>query len=156
MRNNRVGRWFAAGVIGTLFTIIMLALASPVTASGLVTPLAGQDPNSNVIVVSSPGFINNVTAVNPVTNGANFCTDPTCGGTFVCNANGCVVPTCATFACNRLGYTATGPIIDQLPNGVLVVAGYDGNIYHYTFDPTTGKYVETDANGNPLNDVAHA
>ncbi|MHB8646604.1 MAG: hypothetical protein ACYDAR_12520 [Thermomicrobiales bacterium] len=150
-----MGRRFAAGITGMLFAIIMLALAAPVAADGLVTPLGGQDPNSNVVVVASPGFINTGTATFPLPNGGIVCADPTCGGTVVCNVNGCFVPTCAVFACNPLGYTAAGPIVDQLPNGVFVVAGYDGNFYHYTFDPTTRKYTETDANGNPLNDVAN-
>ncbi len=43
MRNSRVRRWFAAGITGTLFAIIMLALASPVAADGgtLVTRIPG-------------------------------------------------------------------------------------------------------------------
>jgi hypothetical protein len=69
MRGNRVRRWFAAGITGTLFAIMMLALAAPVAADGgtLVTPLPGQDPNAPIQVVSSPGFVNNGTATNPFT-----------------------------------------------------------------------------------------
>ncbi len=113
MRDNRMRRWFAAGITGTLFAILMLALAAPVAADGtLVTQPPGQGGNS-IVYVSSPGFVNNGTAVNPV-NGTNACTDSTCGGTFACNAgfcypvgtacavNGCGIPyygTCAVVGC---------------------------------------------------------
>lgn len=162
MRETHVRRWFAAGITGTLFAILMLALAAPVAAdsSTLVTPLPGQNPNSNIIVVASPGFINNGTATNPLVNGGLSCNVNACypPGT-VCTIYGCgipatgVGPTCTVYSCGTLGYTAAGPIVGQLPNGVLIVAGYDGNTYMYTFNPTTGKYVETDASGIPINDV---
>ena len=70
MRENRVRRWFAAGVTGTLFALIMLAVAAPVSADGgtLVTTIPGQDPQAPIQVVASPGFVSNGTAVNPITN----------------------------------------------------------------------------------------
>lgn len=97
MRDSQMHRWFTAGITGTLFAILMLALAAPVAADGgLVTQPAGQDGNS-IVYVTSPGFANNGTAVNPINNGVNNgingCFDPSCGaipnnGVF-CNANGC-------------------------------------------------------------------
>lgn len=94
MRDSQVRRWFASGITGTLFAILMLALAAPVAADGgLVTQPAGQGGNS-IVYVTSPGFANNGTAVNPINNGSvnngiNGCIDASCGGNAVCTVNFC-------------------------------------------------------------------
>lgn len=151
MRDNHVRRWFAAGITGTLFAILMLALAAPVAADGgtLVTQPAGQDGNS-IVYVSSPGFVNNGTAVNPV-NGALTCTDATCGGTFVCNAGFCY-PTgtaCTVYGCGIPNYGVCNVYGCGIPYyGGVPTAGC--NVYACGSLGVTaaGPIVGVDGNGN--------
>lgn len=168
MRNNRLSRWFAAAITGTLFAILMLALTAPVAADGggLVTTLPGQDANSNIIVVSSPGYINNGTAVNPINgttingttiSGTTVCTDPSCGavctanacypaGT-VCTVNGCGIPIngggCTIYGC--VGGTCAVNGCVTTVNGTCSV--YGCGTLGYT---AAGPIVGVDPNGNPI------
>ena len=176
MRNSRMSRWFAAGITGTLFALLMLALAAPVAADGLVTRVPGQDPNSNVIVVSSPAYANNGTAAIPanINNGFSYCTANACyppGGVCTvagcgtpiyyggCTVNGCAVPNCAVtacvapaancnaYGCGTLGYTAAGPIVAVDNNGNPVVYDVRGGTFDtYTTSPN-GVVCEADSTG---------
>ncbi len=169
MRVSQARRWFATSITGTLFAILMLVLAVPVAADGggLVTQPAGQSGNS-IVYVSSPGFVNTGTAVNPINNGGNFCTDPSCGVTingqtvtfvngqpvvfvngqpffvnnnngFFCNvANGCGVPI------NYGGCTFNGCIGPGF-NGNCAAGGC--GTLGYT---AAGPIVGIDQNGNPI------
>ncbi|MCA1667724.1 MAG: hypothetical protein LC793_10110 [Thermomicrobia bacterium] len=172
MRVSRISRWFAAGIAGTLFAILMLALAAPVAADSLVTTIPGQDPSSNVIVVASPGFIANGLAANPanifVNNGVPFCTAVACfppgtvctdagctvpffGGcpatgcaTPICTAQGCFLPTCTIYGCSILGYTAAGPIVGFDGSGHAIVYDVRGGTYDTYTIGSDGKYCEID------------
>jgi hypothetical protein len=103
----------------------MLALAAPVAADGtLVTQPPGQSGNS-IVYVSSPGFVNNGTAVNPV-SGSNACTDPSCGATLVCNAGLCYSAgsACAVNGCGIPNYGICTVAGCGIPNyGTCTVAG---------------------------------
>jgi hypothetical protein len=118
-------RWFAVGITGTLFAMLMLALAVPVAADGtLVTQPPGQAGNS-VVYVSSPGFVNNGTAVNPV-NGNVTCADATCGGALVCNGGLCYSAgaVCAVNGCAVPNYGVCAVVGCGIPNnGVCAVNG---------------------------------
>ncbi|MGI8689993.1 MAG: hypothetical protein ACR2M3_15555 [Thermomicrobiales bacterium] len=163
MRDSQVRRWFAAGITGTLFAILMLALAAPVAAdgSGLVTQPAGQAGNS-IVYVSSPSFVNNGTSVNPIS-----CADPSCGVNAVCTANacypagtictlnGCGIPNngvyCnVTYGCGVPVNYAGGVPINY---GGCAFTGCVGQIYGnggtlgYT---AAGPIVGVDQNGNPI------
>jgi hypothetical protein len=157
MRDHRVRRWFAAGIAGTLFAIIMLALAAPVAADGntLVTLLPGQDPNAPIQVVASPGFVNNGTATNPITtnvinaaNGNVVCTANACYpvGT-VCTTVNCGFPVygggCTIYGCVAAGCTVNGCI--PTVNGACSV--YGCGTLGYT---AAGPIVGVDNNGNPI------
>jgi hypothetical protein len=51
------------------------------------------------------------------------------------------------------GCTAAGPIVGVTSGGAIVVNDVqsgDGSDDYYVVDPKTGKYVETDVNGNPI------
>ena len=162
MRNSRLSRWFAAGITGTLFAILMLALAAPVAADGLVTRIPGQDPNSNVIVVSSPAYANNGTAAIPpnINNGFAFCTANACypAGTVIQGNVGCTVAgcfpagaviqgQCAVNGCGTLGYTAAGPIVAVDNNGNPIVYDVRGGTFDtYTTSPN-GVVCEADSTG---------
>ncbi len=175
MRDSQARRWFATGITGTLFAILMLVLAAPVAADGggLVTQPAGQSGNS-IVYVSSPGFVNTGTAVNPINNGGNFCSDPSCGVTingqtvtfvngqpvvfvngqpFFVN-NGQFFQNVGGFAPGNFcgggfcGYTAAGPIVGIDQNGNPIV--YDvrgGSLDTYTRGPN-GVLCEADSRGN--------
>ncbi len=173
MRDSQVRRWFAAGITGTLFAILMLALAAPVAADGgLVTQPAGQDGNS-IVYVTSPGFANNGTAVNPINNGVangiNGCIDASCGGNVVCtvntcfpagtvcNVNGCGIPNNGVF-CNVNGCSIpNNGVFCNVVNGCGVpinVGQFNGNCaaggcgtLGYT---AAGPIVGIDQNGNPI------
>ena len=166
MKNIRVGRWFAAGVAGALFSALMLVTAGSVAADGLTQPVPGQDAQSPVQVVTTPGYTN-VGAVSQPINAPS-------GGVPVYNYNGVVYTpslgytpgvvypgqvynpaTCGTVACTAYGYyggtygyTAAGPVVGVNSNGVIVVQN-GGNDDTYIFDPKTGKYVASDVYGNP-------
>ena len=154
MRDHRASHWFVVGLTGTLFALLMLALAAPVAADGstLVTTLPGQDPNAPIQVVSSPGFINTGTAVNPadviVNNGGAFCTATACypAGT-VCTVNGCTVPFF------NGGCTINGCVVPNcVVNGVNFCAApfctvYGCNTLGYT---AAGPIVAIDANGHTI------
>lgn len=158
MRDNRFSRWFAAGITGTLFAIIMLTMAVPVAADGLVTVIPGQDPNANVIVVSSPGYVNNGTATIPanINNGFAFCTANACypAGTVctvngcgiqttgVCNVAGCGVPVCAVNGCFGPTCTVYGCVTNTC--GIYGCGG--GNLGVTAAGPIVG----IDGNGNPV------
>jgi hypothetical protein len=187
--SGRVHRWFGVGLTGALFAIMAVVSVGPVAADGLVTTVPGQDPNSPVQVVSSPGFIQNGTAQVP--NGVNgglygqyyyggqyyYSTPglpagayPVNGGYYFFNgqyydANGNlvsgvpagVVPV-GTYPgypyggyCGvSCGVTAAGPIVGYNGNGqILVQDASNGDVDSYVFDPNSGKYCETDGNGNP-------
>lgn len=162
MRGNCVRRWFAAGITGMLFAIIMLALAAPVAADGgtLVTPLPGQDPNAPIQVVSSPGFVNNGTATNPITtniinsinngiNGNVVCTANACFpvGT-VCTVNGCGIPinggVCTFNGCAVSNCVVNGCVVPVV-NGACSISGC--GTLGYT---AAGPIVGVDNNGNPI------
>jgi hypothetical protein len=71
MKSGRVHRWFGAGLTGALFAVMLAVSAGSVAAADpLVVPVPGQDAQSPVQVVASPGFIQNGTAQVPngVTN----------------------------------------------------------------------------------------
>lgn len=173
MRENRVRRWFAAGVTGTLFAILMLAVAAPVAADGtLVTPIPGQDAQAPIQVVSSPGFVNNGTATNPITNttingqpitfvngqAVTFVNGQPVtfvngqpvfvnGGQFFFANPGFFVPGATCFG-GFCGYTAAGPIVGVDGNGSTLV--YDvrgGSVDAYTRGPN-GILCEADSTGN--------
>lgn len=151
---SRISRWFVAGITGTLFAIIMLA---PVAADGLVTVVPGQDANSSIIVVSSPGFVNNGTAAVPanINNGFAFCTVNACypAGTVctvndcgipttgVCNVAGCGVPVCAVNGCFGPTCTVNGCIANTC-----AIYGCGGNLGVTAAGPIVG----VDGNGNPI------
>ena len=64
-------RWFAAGMTGALFTLVMALGAGPVAAVSpggqpLVQPYPGQDQQSPIQVVSSPGYVQTGTQANPI------------------------------------------------------------------------------------------
>ncbi len=166
MRDSQTRRWFAAGITGTLFVVLMLALAVPVAAdgSGLVTQPAGQGGNS-IVYVSSPGFVNNGTAVNPIS-----CGDPSCGVNAVCTANACY-PAGTVCTINGCGIPTNGGFCDtnfgsavpiNYGNGVPINYGgcsfsgcagqFFGNVAQggtlgYT---AAGPIVGIDQNGNPI------
>ncbi|MDQ2786457.1 MAG: hypothetical protein M3Y58_15815 [Chloroflexota bacterium] len=166
MRNSQMRRWFAAGITGTLFVMLMLALAAPVAAdgNGLVTQPAGQGGNS-IVYVTSPGFANNGTAVNPIT-----CADPSCGTNAVCTANACY-PAGTVCDANGCGIPNNG-VFCNVANGCGVPINY-GNCAFYgcagqVYGPgqiygncaaggcgtlgytAAGPIVGVDNNGNPI------
>jgi len=164
MRDSRVSRWFAAGITGTLFAIIMLAMAAPVAADGLVTTIPGQDPNAPIQVVSSPGFVNNGTATNPVngvaiSNGVNYCTNGACNENVICTQNACYPSgtICTTTGCGVPfggvcyvnGCVTANPICTI--NGCVTPA-YNCTVYGCgTLGVTAaGPIVGVDANGNTI------
>lgn len=153
MRNFRMSRWFAAGITGTLFAILMLAMAAPVGAEGLVTRIPGQDPNSNVIVVTSPAYANNGTATIPanINNGYAYCTANACypAGTVI---QGNTV--CTAVACYPAGTVIQGNTICTVaacyPAGTLIQGQctvYGCGTLGYT---AAGPIVGVDNNGNPI------
>jgi len=168
MRNSQMRRWFAAGITGTLFVVLMLALAAPVAAdgNGLVTQPAGQGGNS-IVYVTSPGFANNGTAVNPINNGVNNgingCIDASCGGNVVCTANACF-PAGTICTINGCGIPNNGGFCD--PNfgcgvpinfgGCAINGGCFGQFFGNVAQGGTlgytaaGPIVGIDQNGNPI------
>lgn len=72
MMTSRVRRWLATGAAGALLSFGVLVTAAPAAASDpLVVPVGSNDPQSNIVVVGSPGFVTTGTAYNPVTNTGN-------------------------------------------------------------------------------------
>lgn len=162
MKNTRVRRWFAAGIAGALLSGLTLVTAGSVAADGLTQPVPGQDAQSPVQVVTTPGYTNvgavsqpiNVSAgVAPVYNyngvvynpgvynpgyysGIAYNPNVVYGNGYYGNYGGVY------------GYTAAGPVVGVNSNGVIVVRN-NGNDDTYTIDPKTGKYVASDAYGNP-------
>ena len=158
MRDSQMRRWFAAGITGTLFVVLMLVLAVPVAAdgNGLVTQPAGQGGNS-IVYVTSPGFANNGTSVNPIS-----CGDPSCGVNAVCTANACF-PTGTICTINGCGIPNNGGFCD--PNfgcgvpinfGGCTFSGCAGQFFGNVAQGGTlgytaaGPIVGIDQNGNPI------
>jgi len=157
MKISRVRRWFATGVTGALFGLMLAVSAGPVAADGLVTVVPGQDPNAPIQVVTSPGYVQTGAAAIPgaattvngtvLVNGQYYYVNP--GGQYVpyYPGAGYFLPGvgCGGGLC---GYTAAGPIVGFDGNGSTLV--YDvrgGTVDAYTND-ANGRVCEADSHGN--------
>ncbi len=163
MKNSRVRRWLAAALTGSVFALILVVGAGPVAADGLVTVVPGQDPQSPVQVVTSPGYVQSGAAAVPGSatsiNGTPLVYN---NGTVVVGVNqgvyypgytgfvgyaGYYAPgySCGGGVC---GYTAAGPIVGYDGNGSTLV--YDvrgGSVDAYTTD-ASGRVCEADSFGH--------
>lgn len=184
MMTSRVRRWLATGAAGALFSFGVLATAVPAAATDpLVVPVGSNDPQSNIVVVASPGIVNAGVAYNPITNTGNapngtvtingqpYFVDGSgiayYGGMPYYQWNGVTyIPYTGGVPVYGYGYgyagfygcpygcTAAGPIVGVQPNGVAIVRDIrTGTDDTYVFDPGTGKFVPSDVNGNTNLDV---
>lgn len=177
MKSMHMRRWIATGMTGALFALVAALGAGPVAADGngagqpLVQPYPGQDPQSPIQVVSSPGFVQTGTQANPITgqvNVGNGVQVPINGG-FVGTGvpyypgnvyagvpyyPGYVYPNGTYYNPGYInqnggtfGYTQAGPIIGYDGNGAALV--YDvrgGTVDRYVTGPD-GKYCEANSAG---------
>ncbi len=165
MKSVQMRRWIATGMTGALFALVAALGAGPVAADGngagqpIVQPYPGQDPQSPIQVVSSPGFVQNGTQANPITGQittANGVQVPINGGLV---GNG--IPYNPGFIYQNIafnpgfiyqnsgvyGYTQAGPIVGYDANGAALV--YDvrgGTVDRYVTSPD-GRYCEANSAG---------
>jgi hypothetical protein len=131
--SGRVHRWFGVGLTGALFAIMAVVSVGPVAADGLVTTVPGQDPNSPVQVVSSPGFVQNGTAQVPSgVNGGLYGSPYYYGGAYYGNVGypvGAVPVNGGYYYFNGQYYDANGNVVSGVPTGVVPVGAYPGYPY---------------------------
>ncbi len=160
MSNTRMRRWLMAGMTGALVALTLVLGAGSVAAdttnnanTGLVQRFPGQDAQSPIQVVSSPGFVQSGTQANPFTGQ-------------VVNSAGQVVQyapanngNCAA-GCGYYGPGYYGPGYGY-PVGGYYYGGYGYPVNGVTYGPgacgagycgyaAAGPIVGYDAHGNPI------
>jgi hypothetical protein len=107
---------------------MLVVSVGPVAADGLVTTVPGQDPNSPVQVVSSPGFVQSGAAQVPTgINGGLYGSSYFYGGQYYGNVgypvNG------GYYYFNGQYYDASGNVVSGVPTGVVPTGAYPGYSY---------------------------
>jgi hypothetical protein len=119
---GRMHRWFGVGLTGALFALMAVVSVGPVAADGLVTTVPGQDPNSPVQVVASPGFVQSGAAQVPNgVNGGLYGSPYSYGGYYYGNQGypvGAVPINGQYYYYNGQYYNANGSVITGVPVGV--------------------------------------
>jgi hypothetical protein len=132
--SGRVHRWFGVGLTGALFAIMAVVSVGPVAADGLVSPVPGQDPQSPVQVVSSPGFIQNGTAQVPTGINGGLYGSPYYGGQYYYYGGPALPPgaywvNAQYYYLNGLYYDVNGNLVSGVPFGVVPVGAIPGYAY---------------------------